>query len=156
MFLRTVRALDFVRSMPEWDGKTLIVSGRSQGGAQSIAAAALGDDVTLCVANVPALAGHAGAAKGFLPGWPGLNKRNNPVIAAAADYIDVINLASLVRCPAIVSIGMADPICPPATVFLVYKNITSTKTLNCFPGMGHNAPPLEADGRNIIKKEISK
>ena len=67
MFLRTARAVDFVRTLPEWDGKTLIVFGRSQGGAQALAAAALVPEITLCVANVPALADHAGFTVGRQP-----------------------------------------------------------------------------------------
>ena len=39
MFLRLVRAIDFLTAQPEWDGRTVIVHGSSQGGAQSIVAA---------------------------------------------------------------------------------------------------------------------
>ncbi len=39
MFLRVMRALEFIKAQPEWDGKTLIVSGGSQGGLQALAAA---------------------------------------------------------------------------------------------------------------------
>ena len=50
IYTRIMRALDYVKSLPEWDGKTLIVTGGSQGGAQALAAAALDPQVTLCVA----------------------------------------------------------------------------------------------------------
>ena len=35
MFLRAMRALEFVKSLPEWNGKDLRASGGSQGGLQS-------------------------------------------------------------------------------------------------------------------------
>jgi len=54
MFLRAKRALDFLCSQPEWDGKTLVVYGSSQGGYQAFAAAALDDRVTMMAALVPA------------------------------------------------------------------------------------------------------
>jgi cephalosporin-C deacetylase len=41
MFLRVLRALDFLTVQPEWDGHTLIVYGSSQGGFQAFAAAGL-------------------------------------------------------------------------------------------------------------------
>ncbi len=39
MFLRMERAIDFLASQPEWDGRILIVTGSSQGGGQAIVAA---------------------------------------------------------------------------------------------------------------------
>ncbi len=156
MFLRTVRALDFIKSLPEWDGKTLIVHGRSQGGAQAIAAAALVPEVTLCAANVPALADHGGVFAGRKPGWPGINPEKNAAIAAASDYVDVANLAARIRCETLLSIGMIDTICPPVSVYLVYKNIRAEKHVTFFPAMGHNAPPVLLDGRERIRKEVNK
>ncbi|MCI5779635.1 MAG: acetylxylan esterase [Lentisphaeria bacterium] len=154
MFLRTARALDFVKSLPEWDGRTLIVAGRSQGGAQALAAAALVPEVTLCIANVPALADHGGAAANRRPGWPQLVPESDPKIAAASDYVDVIHLASRIRCEVLMSAGLVDTICPPASVYLVYRNIRTKKHLTLFPRMGHNAPPPAADGRKRIAKEV--
>ncbi|HLO98216.1 MAG TPA: acetylxylan esterase, partial [Fimbriimonas sp.] len=45
MYLRGVRAIDMVRKMPEWDGKTLVVMGTSMGGQQAIVAAGLNPSV---------------------------------------------------------------------------------------------------------------
>ncbi|NMA46826.1 MAG: hypothetical protein GX945_09725, partial [Lentisphaerae bacterium] len=59
-YLRVMRSLDFVKTLPEWNGRDLIVVGSSQGGGQAIAAAGLDPQVTLCVAAVPALSDHAG------------------------------------------------------------------------------------------------
>lgn len=154
MFLRTARALEFVKSLPEWDGRTLIVSGRSQGGAQALAAAALDKDVTLCIANVPALADHGGSAAKRKPGWPGINPHNRQEIAAASDYIDVINLAGRIKCETIMSIGMIDAICTPTSVWQVYQELKPKKSITFFQQLGHNAPPKAKDGRERIKKEI--
>jgi len=72
MFLRLVRAIDFLIAQPEWDGRTLIVYGSSQGGAQSIVAAGLDSRVTFFAAGVPAMCDHTGAAVGRISGWPKL------------------------------------------------------------------------------------
>jgi len=157
MFLRTVRALDFIKSLPEWDGKTLIVFGRSQGGAQSLAAAALVPEVTLCVANVPALTDHGGVMVKRKPGWPQYNTRRQKKVAQTADYIDVINLAGRIKCEVIMSVGMIDPICPPIGVYLTYKSIPhNNKKITLFPRLGHNAPPKDADGTARVTKELKK
>jgi cephalosporin-C deacetylase-like acetyl esterase len=156
MFLRTVRAIEFVKTLPEWDGKTIIVAGRSQGGAQAIAAAALSQDVTLCIANVPALADHGAGEVNRAPGWPGINAKKDPAIAAASDYVDIINLASRIKCETIMSIGMIDAICPPISVWLTYQELKVKKDITLFPRLGHVAPPWKFDGRERIKEEISK
>ena len=48
-----VRCIDFLTSLPEWDGKNVAVQGGSQGGALAIIAAGLDKRVTQCVANHP-------------------------------------------------------------------------------------------------------
>ena len=62
VYLGLVRAIDFLTSLPEWDGKNVAVQGGSQGGALSLVAAALDSRVTLCCANHPALAAPTSCA----------------------------------------------------------------------------------------------
>ena len=142
MFLRTVRALDFVKSLPQWDGKNLIVFGRSQGGSQSLAAAALCKEVSLCVSNVPALGDHAGKTVKRQPGWPVLNGRAGERIRKVSDYVDVVNLASLVNAPTYLSAGLMDLICPAASIALMKNQMKKgvCKEMRLFPCMGHHAP----------------
>lgn len=142
MFLRTVRALDFVKSLPQWDGKNLIVFGRSQGGSQSLAAAALCKDVSLCVSHVPALGDHAAKTVKRQPGWPVLNGRAGERIRKVSDYVDIVFLASLVRCPTFFSAGLMDLICPPTSIVLARNQMQKgfCKELKLFPCMGHHAP----------------
>ncbi len=40
MYLRDTRALDYIQSRPDWDGRTIVISGMSMGGQQSFATAA--------------------------------------------------------------------------------------------------------------------
>ena len=53
MYLRDSRALDYVLSRPDWDGKTIVLMGGSMGGQQSLALAGLRPDkisaVLVCV-----------------------------------------------------------------------------------------------------------
>ncbi|MCP3967275.1 MAG: hypothetical protein GY750_03740 [Lentisphaerae bacterium] len=55
MYLRHKRALDMLCSQPEWNSKTLIVRGGSQGGWLALACVGLDDRVTNIFAGVPAM-----------------------------------------------------------------------------------------------------
>ena len=41
MYLRVLRAIEYMTSLPEWDGRRILVVGESQGGGQAVAAASL-------------------------------------------------------------------------------------------------------------------
>ena len=75
VYLGLVRAVDFLTSLPEWDGKNVAVQGGSQGGALSLVLAALDSRVTLCCANHPALADMAAyREKGRTGGYPHMHR----------------------------------------------------------------------------------
>ena len=50
---RIMRALEWLKTLPEWDGKNLIVSGGSMGGMQSVWAAGLDKDVSIAKPSIP-------------------------------------------------------------------------------------------------------
>ena len=147
MFLRVMRALDYVKTLPEWDGKTLIVTGGSQGGGQAIAAAALDPQVTLCVANVPAIGDHGGRLVGRYAGWPRLfnkvklEEEDKKGIAESA-YFDHNYLAKRIKCETYIGTGFIDRVCPPTSVYAAYNNLPTSvkKSIQTTPDKGHNAP----------------
>ncbi len=67
-----VRALDFLTAQPEWNGRTVIVSGSSQGGAQALVAVGLDSRLTFFAAGVPAMGDHTRFKAGRINGWPKL------------------------------------------------------------------------------------
>ncbi len=150
MYLRVMRALDYVKSLPEWDGKNLIVIGGSQGGAQSIVAAALDPQVTLCLAGVPALSEHSGplAQPQRRPGWPRLysakdGKPNDEDVAKTASYYDNIYFAKQIKAETYITTGFVDNTCVPTGVFAAYNNIPATtkKFITTAPAGGHGGAP---------------
>lgn len=148
MYRRVVRALQYLTARPEWDGKTLIVAGNSQGGAQAIAAAALEPRVTACIAGIPALCDLDPEA-GRLPGWPfiRLAGRISPEMRCTAEYFDSVNFAHRITCPVIVSTGMNDGTCVPTSVLRFYNNLPpgTGKEIRLFPSGTHlNAKPEAA------------
>ncbi|MBI5833329.1 MAG: acetylxylan esterase [Armatimonadetes bacterium] len=141
MFLRLVRALDYLCSQPEWDGKHVIVTGGSQGGGQSLAAAGLDPRVTLICAGVPAICDHSGKVAGRINGWPKLvpdvDGKPDPKILEVARYFDCMNLATRSKARAVLSVGFIDTVCPPSSVYAAYNALPGTKDIVCEPLMGH-------------------
>jgi len=131
MFKRTFRALQFLKSLPEWDHRTLIVRGTSQGGGQALAAAGLDPQVTLCIAIVPALCDHGGNHAGRVSGWPRYFAtqayRENPDKAAAvADMIDAAFFARRIHNSRVfVTAGFVDRTCVPDSVYAAFNAIAS-------------------------------
>ena len=149
MFLRIIRAIDFLTSQKDWDGQTLIVFGSSQGGAQALAAAGLDPRVTFFAAGVPAMCDHTGYAANRINGWPKFLKaepssEDDQKIAEAARYVDCVNLASRIKAPGIVTVGFIDTVCPPTGIFAAYNAIPTQKAIYPQPGIGH-ASTIEAN-----------
>ena len=126
------RCIDFLTSLPEWDGKNVAVQGGSQGGALAIIAAGLDNRVTQCVANHPALSDMAGyAAKGGTGGYPHFCRQ--PQILSNTDclntlaYFDVVNFARYVKAPTYLTWGYNDVTCPPTTSYAVWNTLKCTK-----------------------------
>lgn len=126
-----VRAIDYLTSLPDWDGKNVFVQGGSQGGALSIVTAALDKRVTACVANHPALSDVAAyAEKDRTGGWPHLVRENQmltPEKIQTLQYYDVVNFARRVECPVYLTWGFNDNTCPPTTSYVVWNLITAPK-----------------------------
>ncbi len=150
MFLRVIRALDFLTAQPEWDGKTLIVYGSSQGGFQAFAAAGLDPRVTFFCAGVPAGCDHTGIVAGRINGWPKLveitDGKANEAGLQAARYFDNVNFASRARCQgAAVTVGLIDRTCPPTSVYAAYNALTIPKTILNMPLTGHKSTSAAGD-----------
>lgn len=143
MFLRVVRAIDFLTSQPEWDGKTLIVYGSSQGGFQAFAAAGLDERVTFICAGVPAGCDHTGMKANRVAGWPKLvawKESGGPQEASlqAARYFDNVNFATRAKCKgAAVTVGFIDTTCPPTSVYAAYNALRVPKKLHFDVLAGH-------------------
>ena len=130
VYVACVRAIDYLTTLPEWDGRNVIVQGGSQGGALSIVTAGLDNRVTGCVANHPALSDVAGYLDDRAGGWPHMNRNHNmltPQKIQTLQYYDVTNFARRILCPVYLTWGYNDNVCPPTTSYIVWNLITAPK-----------------------------
>jgi cephalosporin-C deacetylase-like acetyl esterase len=130
VYVACIRALDYLCSLPEWDGKNVFVQGGSQGGALSLVTAGLDSRVTACVANHPALSDMAGYLDNRAGGYPHFNKMNKMLTPAKIEtmaYYDVVNFARRITCPVYLTWGYNDNVCPPTTSYIVWNMITAPK-----------------------------
>ncbi len=130
VYLACVRAIDFLTSFPEWDGKNIAVQGGSQGGALAIVTAGLDPRITLCVANHPALSDMAGYKAGRAGGYPHFFNTpgmDTPEKIETMSYYDVVNFAKKLTVPTYITWGYNDNTCPPTTSYAVYNVITAPK-----------------------------
>ena len=138
MALRVLRALEYVKSRPEWDGKTLVTAGGSQGGFQSIWGAALDKDVTNVECEIPwCCDSEAGVEGRIKPTW---GVEWSPGLA----YFNGCNMARRIKSPKTVSINRAalgDELCPPAGVAAFYNNLPCEKSIKWVQGSTHGYVP---------------
>ncbi|MDF2440212.1 MAG: cephalosporin-C deacetylase [Abditibacteriota bacterium] len=133
MYLSCYRAADYLAGRDDWDGKTLVVMGTSQGGLQAIMTGGFHPKVTALLANVPAGTDHTGPLVGRRGGWPQwYDKTQNKDAARVIEtsrYFDVVNFASRIKSPALISAGLIDRTCPPAGIIAAFNQIQAPKEL---------------------------
>lgn len=139
-----VRAVDYIASMPEWDGKTIGVTGASQGGFLSYATAALDPRITFVAAVHPALCDLAASLKGIACGWPHyfyeMRKEKGEMRDEKVEtsrYYDGVNFVRRIKCPTWVSFGYNDDVVPPTTAYATYNTLTCEKTLSIYQQTAH-------------------
>ena len=148
MFLRIMRALEFVKSLPEWNGKDLHATGGSQGGLQSLAATGLDPDVTYCYAWSPWCCDFGRTKLNRIVGGWYIDH------TSALDYFDPINLVKRAnpKCELSIIANLGDYVCPPSGVWIAYNNFPGPKKMEVRQGCEHgftmeNFPKFEVQDK---------
>ncbi len=126
MYLADIRAVDYLASRPDWDGRTLVVMGTSMGGQQSLCTAGLHPKVTAMLVNVPAGADVNGTAHGRKTGYPFWDPNDAKVMETAA-YFDTANCAARIKAPSLVSMGFIDTATTPVSIWAAFNQIRGPK-----------------------------
>ena len=148
-----VRGVDMIASLDEWDGKTLGVTGASQGGFLSLAVAALDKRVTFLGAIHDAMCDYEAEIHGVAGGWPHYFYKEDKSFGAAgkeqklseiekarvegARYYDGVNFARRITVPAWFSFGYNDEVVPPTSAYGLYNTIQAPKSFSVYQMTGH-------------------
>ncbi|MFV0290750.1 MAG: acetylxylan esterase [Mangrovibacterium sp.] len=135
-----VRAVDYICSLPEYNGESLGVTGSSQGGALSVMTAALDKRVTFLAAVHPAMCDHLAHTQGRAGGWPHWFYYDQNYTKAQQDvsrYYDTTNFARNLTVSGWYSWGYNDDVCPPTSMHATYNIITAPKELHLYLQTAH-------------------
>ena len=124
VFTDAVLLVEAVRGLPGVDPGRVTVSGGSQGGGITIAVAGLVDGLFAAMPEVPFLC-HFERAVGLTDAMPygeivrylAVHRDMVDQTFATLSYFDGVNFAKRASAPALFSVGLIDPVCPPSTVY---------------------------------------
>ncbi len=141
-----VRAVDAARCLPHVDTDRIVVQGASQGGGLALAVAGLaGRDIAAALPDVPFLChfrrGAETAAEGpytELVDYLRHHTRDDPERAfETLGHFDGVHFARRALAPALFSVGLMDPVCPPSTVYAAYHAYAAAKAIKVWPFADH-------------------
>ena len=147
VYVGCVRAVDFIYTLPEFDGTNIAVTGGSQGGALTIVTAGLDSRIKYAAGMYPALCDATGYLNKRAGGWPHYFKgiEPKPGELETIGYYDVVNFARRVKAPGFYTWGFNDLTCPPTSMYSAYNVITAPKELHIFQETGHWTFPEQAE-----------
>lgn len=152
VYLDTAQLADIVMNLPEVDAERVGATGGSQGGALTLACAALEPRIKRAAPVYPFLCDYqrvwemdlaVGAyeeLRTYLRQFDPLHEREAEVFTRLG-YIDNQHLAHRIRARVLMAVGLMDTICPPSTQFAAYNKITAPKDLLVYPDYGHEGLP---------------
>jgi cephalosporin-C deacetylase len=132
VYADAIRLLEVARECPLVDPAKIIVTGGSQGGGITLAAAGIaplaGIDLLGAAPDVPFLCHFRRATQltdrlpyaeitEYLAGW----RDHEDVVYRTLSYFDGVNLGRRATASALFSVGLMDDVCPPSTVFAAYN-----------------------------------
>jgi cephalosporin-C deacetylase len=139
-------------AMPEVDPARVGATGGSQGGALTVACAALEPRIRRAAPVFPFLSDYKRVwemdqAKDAYAELKEYFRHSDPNHAREAQifemlgYVDIQYLAPRICAEMFWTVGLMDTICPPSSQFAAYNKITSPKTLEVYPDFGHEGLP---------------
>jgi len=129
MFLRAQRAVDHLTENPLWDGKHIIVTGSSQGGAQCMFLAAVDPRITAAVVTVPAMLDQGGELQGRRNAWPSTMEKYRASTVENSPYFDPALLIGNTNAEIWCEVGLFDTTCPASGIFSALNQIKTKKTV---------------------------
>lgn len=144
LFTDAVRAVETARARPEVDPRKIVLTGPSQGGGITLAAAGLMPDVLASMPDVPFLC-HFRRACEMVDTHPyqeivrycRTHRDQAARVFETLAYFDGMQFAARARARALFSVALMDDICPPSTVYAAYNHYAGEKEIIVYPFNGH-------------------
>ena len=160
VFTDAVRAIEAARSHPEIDGAKIAVTGGSQGGGITIAAAGLDPYVAAAMPDVPFLC-HYRRATEIVDTYPykeiaeycHVHRDQVDTVFNTLSYFDGVNFSARSKAKALFSTALMDQVCPPSTVFAAYNHWVGERDIKVYPYNGHEGG---ASFQNVEKLKFLK
>ena len=141
-----VRAVKWLRELPEVDPNRLTYFGGSQGGGMGMATVALSGCFSKAFFYITAMSDLCGGDAWRSDGWPsrascwpkGISEAGLQTLLATAPYYDACNFAARITCPALVSLGLEDCTCPPPNVQASFNCLASKDKKMVFDADTHH------------------
>ena len=165
-YMDAIRTIDFIESLPQTDIDNIFAEGGSQGGAFTLAAAALDPKKRLkgIAPYIPFMSDFPDYFE--IVHWPGdmIKKKASDLgltperLYKNLSYFDIKNLTPWINVPVLMGVGLQDPTCPPHTNFAGYNNLTTEKEFVIYPNCGHTVDYNDWNPRRetFFKKIINK
>src|ERR1700704_2285354 len=156
IFLDTVQLARVVMSFSEVDPKRVGAMGASQGGALTLACAALEPRIVRAAPVYPFLCDYQRVWEMdlaveayeeltyYFQRFDPTHARENEIFTTLG-YIDVQHLAPRVSANVLMTTALMDTVCPPSTQFAAYNKIKSPKEMVLYPDFGHDDLPGNDD-----------
>jgi cephalosporin-C deacetylase len=152
IFLDCAQLAGIVMRLPEVDGARVGSTGGSQGGALSIACAALEPRIKRCATMYPFLSDYRrvwemdqakdayAELRSFFRHFDPRHEQINEWFRRLG-YIDIQHLAPRIKGRVLMGTGLMDTVCPPSTQFAAYNKMTCEKDVLIYPDFGHEGLP---------------
>ncbi len=156
IFLDTAQLARVVMSFPEVDAKRVGAMGGSQGGALTLACAALEPRIKRAAPVFPFLCDYQRVwemdqakdayeeLRTYFRQFDPLHAREKEIFTKLG-YIDCQHLAPRIKAEVLMYVGLMDTICPPSSQFAAFNKIKSKKRTVIYPDYGHEGLPGESD-----------
>ncbi len=152
IFLDTAQLARIVMEMPGVDANRIGAMGASQGGALTVACAALEPRIKRVVPVYPFLSDYKriwemDQAKDAYLELQEYFRHSDPThtceaaVFEALGHIDIQFLAPRIRADVLWAIGLMDTICPPSSQFAAFNKLASAKAMDVYPDFGHEPLP---------------
>ena len=146
-------AVAFVRAaskLPGVNPARLITAGGSQGGGIALAATSLSTQVFATMPDVPFLC-HFEHAVNITDSFPyqeivqycKTHRLEIEKVFETLSYFDCMNLVTMAKAPALISVGLHDPICPPETIFAMINNYSGPTTVKTWAYNTHEGGSVQ-------------